>query len=224
MCRNTLLCFCARHTGAAKACSPAPFVWPATSVTSLPLDDMQEQLSNTLVLERPTSSRAKQAFTVNQTFLVAADMAPECKDQCELRICQLEGLDAGQIHAEAPVLDVNVVTLLQLPLEARCTFQLQVSCPAASGCRALNKVVLETGKLQRQGADAGEADTRQIEHIHLVEQSIRIEQEDELVQPVQPSMQAYAHAVPSTRQILVGMVGVAIVGLQGCLLCKSSKR
>lgn len=184
---------------------------------------MQEQLSSKLVLERPTSSRAKQAFTVNQTFLVAADMAPKCKDQCELRISQLEGLDAGQIHAEAPLLDVNVVTL-QLPLKARCTFQLQVSCPAASGCRALNKVLLETGKLQRQGADAGKADTWHIEHVHLVEQSIRIEQEDELVQPVQPSMQAYAHAVPGTRQILVGMVSGAIVGLQGCLLCKSSKR
>ena len=190
---------------------------------SLHLDNMQEQLSSTLVLERPTSSRAKRAFTVNQTFLVAADMAPKCKDQCELWISQFEGLDAGQIYAEAPLLDVNVVTL-QLPLEARCAFQLQVSCPAASGCQALNKVLLETGKLRWQGADAGEADTWHMEHVHLVQQRICIEQKDELVQPVQPSMQAYAHAVPGTRQILVGMVSVAIVGLQGCLLCKSSKR
>lgn len=184
---------------------------------------MQEQLSSTLVLERPTSSRAKQAFTVNKTFLVAADMAPKCKDLCELRISQLEGLDAGQTYAEAPLLDVNVVTLQQ-PFKASCTFQLQVSCSAASGCRALNKVLLETGKLQRQGADAGEADTWHMEHVHLVEQSFHIEQEDEPVQPAQPSMQAYAYAVPSTRQFLVGMISVAFVGLQGCLLCKSSKR
>lgn len=184
------------------------------------------------MLQRHTAPEVLGELTVSTTFLLAADIAKQCQDCCELRLRHLDSnSNAGAVFAAAPLLSVNTVTV-QLPVKQGCSLVLEAACAAGSSCQASGEMMLDDAVwLQRYAANAdhsiGSSDGVS-SAVTMLPQSIVVQHTtgDAVSTPSAGNAHESIHlASMSTRQLLISvMCVIAISGLQGCLLHKLRKQ
>lgn len=170
--------------------------------------------------------------TVNRTFLLAADIAEQCRDCCELRLRHLDSeSSASAVFAAAPLLSVNTLTV-QLPVERGCSLALDAACAAGTSCQARGEVMLDDAVLQRQYAASADRSCDSSDSmssaVTMLNQSIVVQHttgDAASTPPAGNAHQSMQLASMCTRQLVVSVVCViAISGLQGCLLHKMRKQ
>ena len=186
-------------------------------------------MDSTAQVGRGSTARQRQAAAMvsdkveNRTFLVAADIAEQCQDACELRLRHLgRGSSASAVIAATPLLSVNTLRL-QLPLGPGCSLALEVACAAGTSCQASGEVVVDdVVVLQQDAASADYDDDSMSGAVTMLTQSILVQHmagEAVSTPPALNAHQSMRFASMSTRQLLLSTVCVlAMIGLQGCLL------
>ena len=169
---------------------------------------------------------------INRTFLLAADIAEQCQDCCELRLRHLDsGSSASTVFAAAPLLSMNTLTV-QLPVKQGCSFVLEAACAAGTSCQASDEAVLDDAVLLQQYAASADHSSDSSDStsgaVTMLTQSIVVQHitgDAASIKPAGNAHQSMQLASMSTRQLVVSvMCVVAISGLQGCLIHKVRKQ
>ena len=181
---------------------------------------------------RQAAAVVSEEVPINRTFLLAADIAEQCQDCCELRLRHLDsGSSASTVFAAAPLLSMNTLTV-QLPVKQGCSLVLEASCAAGTSCQASGEVMLDNAVLLQQYAASADHSSDSSEGtssaVTMLTQSIVVQDtmgDAGSTPPAVDKHQSMQLASMSTRQLVVSvMCVVAISGLQGCLIHKVRKQ
>ena len=174
--------------------------------------------------QRHTAHNVSEKVTVNTTFLLAADIAEQCQDCCELRLRHLDSESyASAVFAAAPLLSVNTLTV-QLPVKQGCSLVLEAACAAGTSCQASGEVVLDDVVLLQYAASTDPKNDSMSSSVTTLSQSIVVQHTTGDAGSTPPAVnghQSTQSASISIVQLALYTVWlVAIVGLQTCLLLR----
>ena len=178
--------------------------------------------------QRQAACSVSEEETNNTTFLLAAEIAEQCQDCCELRLRHLDiESSASAFFAGAPLLSVNTLTV-QLPVKRGCSLALEAACAAGTSCQASGEVVLDDAVLLQQYAanadHSSDGSDSTSSAVNMLAQSIVVKHtavDAASTPPAGNANQSMHFASMSIRQLVVSvMCVIAVSGLQGCLLHK----
>ena len=174
--------------------------------------------------QRHTAHNVSEKVTVNATFLLAANIAEQCQDCCELRLRHLDSeSNASAVFAAAPLLSVNTLRV-QLPVKQGCSLVLEAACAAGTSCQAGGEVVLDDVVWQQYAASTDPNNDSMSSSVTTLSQSIVVQHATGDAGSTLPAVNAHQSTQSTSISIvqlaLYAVWLVAVVGLQACLLLR----